>query len=533
MPEGTRTPSGETSVILKNVHKDSRGLVRRLQKLQQIGTALSAEHNLDKLLTLILRESRTLTNADSGSVFIREDQVETNPHATGKDLMHTVTPFLSLKVAQNDSIHFPFKEMKLPYDRKTIAGHVATSGELLNIPDVYQIPKDAPYSYSTAFDEISGYRCKSMLVIPMKNRDDDIIGVIQLINKKREPWIRLESKDKVDNFVTTFDPFDEELVATLASQAAVCVEKTKLYEEIEGMFEGLVESFTIAIEKRDCPTYGHCKRVAKYALALAEAVNTAPQGMFDGYAFDRERLKELRFAALLHDIGKISVPEAVLDKKNKLLDSELQAIRYRFAIARYQGSTAPLDAWFDRLTKINIPLGMTEDDAKFVEQVRAQTFTDLDGLVKPLLTDHEFENLMVRRGNLTPRERKIIEHHIVDTWEILKRIPWPKRLAWVPNVAACHHERLNGSGYPWGLRGNDIPIGGRILAIVDIYEALTASDRPYKPAIPIEKALAILDDECAKGNIDPKLYGLFKERKIYQMFVDETGFVPRLPSSKK
>lgn len=524
--------TGETSVILKNVHKDSRDLVRRLQKLQEIGTALSAEHNLQKLLTNILRESRTLTIADSGSVFIREDQVETNHNATGKDPMHTITPFLSLKVAQNDSIHFPFKEMKLPYDRKTIAGHVATSGEILNIPDVYQLPKDAPYSYSTAFDEISGYRCRSMLVIPMKNRDGEIIGVIQLINKKREPWVRLETKDKVDNFVTTFDPFDEELASTLASQAAVCVEKTKLYEEIEGMFEGLVESFTIAIEKRDSPTSGHCKRVAKYALALAEAVNTAPRDMFDGYMFDRDRLKELRFAALLHDIGKISVPEAVLDKKNKLLDSEMEAMRYRFAYARATGLKGPLDEWFARLGKINVPLGMSDDDAKFLEQVRSVRFTDVDGVEKPLLSDYEYENLAVRRGNLTSRERKIIEHHIVDTWEILKRIPWPKRLAWVPNVAACHHERMNGVGYPWGLKGLDIPIGGRILAIVDIYEALTASDRPYKPAIPIEKALAILDDECSRGNICPKLYGLFKERKIFQMFVDETGFVPRGPATK-
>ncbi len=520
----------DTSHILRIVHKDARAIVQRLQKLQEIGTALSAEQSLDKLLALILKESRSLTVADSGSIFIREDHVETNPNATGKDSIHKITPYLSLKIAQNDSVHFPFKEMKLPFDRRTISGHVALSGEVLNLPDVYQLPKDVPYSYSTAFDEISGYRCKSMVVVPMKNRDGEIIGVLQLINKKPEPWVRLESREKVDSFVQPFDPVDEEILLSLASQAAVCVEKAKLYEEIEAMFDGLVDSFTLAIEKRDCPTYGHCKRVARYAIALAEAVNSAPQEMFGGYRFSREDLRELRFAALLHDIGKISVPEAVLDKKNKLLDSEIEVIRYRFAYwnecLRQQGKNGTvLEDWLARIRKINVPRGYTEDDQRFLDSVRKERFVDIDGQEKSMLTDHEYENLCVAKGNLTPRERRIIEHHIVDTWEILKRIPWPKRMQWVANIAACHHEKVNGSGYPWGLKGQEIHMGGRILAIVDIYEAVTASDRPYKPAIPVAQALAILEDETARGNLDPKLHKLFKDRRIYAIFADESGYV--------
>ncbi|MBI2901375.1 MAG: GAF domain-containing protein [Planctomycetes bacterium] len=528
-----------TSYILRVVSKDARGVVRRLQKLQEIGIALSAEHSLDRLLDLILKLSRDLTTADSGSIFIREDHVETNPSATGKDPIHRITPYLSLKIAQNDSIHFPFKEMRLPFDRRTIAGHVAASGEIVNIPDVYKIPKEVSYSYSTAFDEISGYRCRSMLVVPMRNRDGEIIGVIQLINKKQENWVKLESREKVDNFVGTFDPMDEEVLLALASQAAVCVEKTKLYEEIEAMFDGLVDSFTLAIEKRDCPTYGHCKRVAKYALALADAVNTAPAEMFGGVKFGREDFRQLRFASLLHDIGKISVPEAVLDKKNKLTDAEIETIRYRFAywkerLRAQERKGDHLDEILERIRKINVPRGFTDDDAKFLDRIRTETFVDVDGKEKPLLSDYEHENLAVRRGNLTPRERKIIEHHIVDTWEILKRIPWPKRLEWVANIAACHHEKVNGSGYPWGLKGEEIPIGGRILAIVDIYEALTAADRPYKPAVPVDQALKIIDDEVARGNLDAKLYALFKERKIYSIFVDDTGFVStilRMPAA--
>jgi HD-GYP domain-containing protein (c-di-GMP phosphodiesterase class II) len=524
--------TGDTSQVLRVIPKESRDVVKRLQKIQQIGVALSAENNIERLLSLILKESRNLTNADSGSIFIREDQISSDPAATGKDPIHKATPYLSLKVAQNDSVVFPFKEMRLPFDKRTIAGHVASSGQVLNLPDVYQLPKDSPFTYSTAFDEISGYRCKSMLVIPMKNRDGAVIGVIQLINKKAIAWSRLDSREKVEQGVVPFDAVDEEFLMSLASQAAVCVEKAKLYEEIEAMFDGLVDSFTIAIEKRDCPTYGHCQRVAKYALALADAVNSAPPEMFGGIQFGRDQLRELRFAGLLHDIGKISVPEAVLDKKNKLLDSEIEAMEYRFAYwkekLKAQGKSGDhLDPILARIKKINVPIGMSDDDAKFLEQVRQERFLDLDGLEKALLSDHEYENLAVRRGNLTAKERKVIEHHIVDTWEILKRIPWPKRLQWVPNIAGCHHEKVNGSGYPWGLKGTDIPLGGRIMAIVDIYEALTASDRPYKPAIPVDKALAILDDECARGNIDPQLYSLFKQRKIFQMFMDETGFVPR------
>src|SRR6185436_2302036 len=211
-----------TSRVLESVDSRSRHLVQRLQKLQEIGTQLSAEQDLTKLLDLILRESRHLTNADAGTVFVRVDDVETVEHATGKDKIHKITPFLVIKVAQNDSIHFPFKEMKLPFDRKTISGHVAASGEVLNLEDVYQLPASAPYAYSKAFDEKSGYRCKSMLVIPMKSAEDEIIGVIQLINKKRDPIAVLENPDTVERGVIPFDPFDEEFVLSLASQAGVC-----------------------------------------------------------------------------------------------------------------------------------------------------------------------------------------------------------------------------------------------------------------------------------------------------------------------
>jgi HD-GYP domain-containing protein (c-di-GMP phosphodiesterase class II) len=523
------------SRIMQALPREFHGVIKKFQKLQEIGSALSAEKDLSALLGLILRESRALTGADSGSIYIREDEVEFLENATAKDVLSRSTPYLVLKITQNDSLDFPFKEFRLPFDVKTVAGYVANSGEIVNLADAYKLPAGVPFSYNRSFDEKSGYRCKSMLVVPMKNRDGDIIGVIQLINKKRVPEGRLAPPADVDAAVASFDAFDEELLLSLSSQAAVCIEKARLYDEIERMFEGLVQSFTLALERRNRTTFGHCMRVAQYAVAIAEAVNHAPPELFGGLRYSRDQIKELRYAALLHDIGKIAVPEAVLDKKNKLTDDALRAIEYRFHYWRQKlladgdadGDAARLTRYLEHLRKVNIPTPLAQADSGLLAQIRAARFTDVDGVDKPLLTEEEFDSLAVERGNLTPGERKQIEKHIVDTWEILKRVPWPRYVARVPHIAACHHEKPNGTGYPWGFRADDIPLGGKILAIVDIFEALTAKDRPYKPAIPIEKALKILDDEEARGGIDSKLYGLFKEKRIFKLFESETGFVTR------
>jgi HD-GYP domain-containing protein (c-di-GMP phosphodiesterase class II) len=517
-----------TSRILETVDSRSRHIVQRLQKLQEIGTMLSAEQDLTKLLDLILRESRRLTTSDAGAVFVRMDDVRFVENATGKDAIHTTTPYLVIKVAQNDSIRFPFHEVKLPFDRKTLSGHVALSGEILNLDDAYRLPVGAPYTYSTTFDEKSGYRCKSMLMIPMKNRTGEIIGIIQLINKKTDPLTVLDTSEKVGREVTSFDGFDEELVISLASQAGICIEKAMLHEEIEKMFEGLVDSFTLALEKRNRTTFGHCMRVAKYAVAIAEAINESPAGLFGGLKYTPIEIKELRYAALLHDIGKIAVPEAVLDKQNKLLDSEISAIEYRFQYAKTRGGPAEkLDGWTAFIRRINVPRGLTPEDKQTLGDILAGTFHDMDGQIKPLLTPHEAENLAVERGNLTAGERRQIEQHIVDTWEILRRIPWPRDYRRVANIAACHHEKINGSGYPWKLKGDEVPLGGQILAIVDIFEALTAKDRPYKPAIPVEKAIAIVQEEVNRGALNGKLWQLFLDRKLYLLFSDGTGFIPR------
>ncbi len=487
---------------------------------------LSAEQDLERLLSLILQESRFLTGADAGTIFVREDEVATVPDATGKDRIHRITPFLVMKVVQNDSIDFPFKQARLAFEPKTVAGYVALSGETVNLPDAYRIPEGAPYSYSRSFDERSGYRCKSMLVLPMRNRAGDTIGVIQLINKKKDPRVLLDDPGKVEESVVVFDSFDEEFMLALASQAAVCIEKAKLYDDIERMFEGLVSSFTLALEKRNRTTYGHSLRVAGYAVAIAEAVNEAPPDLLGGVRFTSGQIKELKYAALLHDIGKIGVPEAVLDKQNKLQDGELEAIEYRLRYAAARGKPAEkMRQYAEVVRRANIPSGLADEDARALLQMRAELFTDADGLEKPLLTDREYECLSVRRGSLTEAERRQIERHVLDTWEILKSIPWPRDFRGVPNIAGCHHEKSDGSGYPWRLRGQEIPLCGQILALVDIFEALTASDRPYKPALPIDRALDVLRQEVDKGRLNPAIWRLFLDRKIYAIYADGTGYV--------
>lgn len=519
-----------SSKILSKIPKDSQGLVQKLQRLQEIGVALSAEHDLNRLLDFILRSARELLQADAGSVFVRYDEVETDPQATGKDDIYKVKPYLALKCAQNDSIYFPFNEMRLPFDTTTIAGYVATSGEILNIKDAYEIPKTAPFRHSTAFDQISGYRSKSMLVVPMQNREGDVIGVLQLINKKKDFTARLSSRDQVQKQVLEFDEIDEELVISLGSQAAVSIENNQLYLQIKAMFRGFVDSLIRVLENRNYTTFGHCKRIADYAVALARQMNLTAKEKGREPPFTEEMLEELEYGALLHDIGKLAVPDAVLDKRNKLTDEQMKIIEYRFALIRKGPLTPQMDErltrWLEAIRRINVPRGVSDEDLRLLDEIRAFRFVDIDGKEKPLLDDYEYESLAVRRGNLTVSERKAIERHVSETWEILKRIPWTRSLRKVPNIAATHHERLDGSGYPWGLKGDEIPLGGKILAITDVFEALTAQDRPYKPAMPVAEALRIIEEQVSRGQMDRELFDLFVKNKLYKVHIsEETGRV--------
>lgn len=513
-----------SSRILTRLPAEQRSLFERFQRLQRVGVALSAEQNLNRLLRMILDTAKDLTGADAGTVFVRVDETTMNANATGKDEIWSSTPSLSLKVSVNDSIHFPFQEMRLPWDQTSIAGRVAVTGELLNIPDAYNLPKDSPYRHSDRFDKQIGYKTRSMLVVPMRNIEGEVIGVLMLINKKRDPEHRIATPADADAKVVAFTDVDEELIGALGSQAAVSIEKATLYDQIKGMFRGFVDSLIGVLERRNYTTAGHCRRMADYAVETARAIHEMG---FRGLAFTEAELEELEYAGLLHDIGKLAVPDAVLDKRNKLTDEQTKILEYRFAFARR--SVAPdiaskLDGWLQEIRRINVPRGVSEADLALLEEVRRVRFVDVDGTEQPLLTDLEHENLAIRRGNLTAKERAQIERHIVETWEILRTIPWPKYLRRIPNIAATHHEKLDGSGYPWKLKESEIPIGGKILAIADIFEALTAQDRPYKPPVPFDKTCAIIREEVASGKLDGELFEIFLKFKVYRQHLDvETG----------
>jgi len=496
-------------------------------QLNKIGIALSSEHNLADLLEMIVREMRSLTRSDGGSLYIKEGDV------------------LSFEVAQNDTFlkrygKVPFKSFKIPISHASIAGYVASTGEILNIPCLDEVGDEVPFSLTTMreFDKKMDYKSVSMLAAPMRNHKDEIIGVIQLIN----------SLDGEGNPI----PFDEdlqELVISLSSQAAVAICNSRFIQDIKNLFESIVTYSAQAIDARSPHTAGHSHRVARLAMLQAESVNETTDGPLSDVFFDDEHMNEIRISALLHDIGKIGVRERVLDKVNKLSDPEIEAVANRFyyimrdiqkkAAERKlenggltdeelymideetEAQVRQLESELELIRKINLPKYYSDEEGERLEKIAKKTYTDINGQEKTYLTEHEYENLLVRKGNLTREERKEIESHVRHTLNILEKIPFTDELINVTDIAATHHEMLNGTGYPNGLTAEDIPIQARMLAIADIYDALTAKDRPYKPPLPLNITLKILREEAENGRLDRDLVDLFVSRETYKRMQEE------------
>lgn len=516
----------KTAEETRRRHQQTKDLVAEIFKyreqktrLLRIGAALSAEHDLDRLLNLILLESRSFLRADAGSIYIKEmadpGQKKPGPRKAER---------IIFKIAQNDSVEMQEKSKEFPIEigLGTIAGYVAFTNEVLNLPDVYSLDDDVPFRFGRDFDTRFGYRTKSMLTVPLENRNGEIVGVLQLINKKKNNEDRIagiEDVDKIESFTST----DEEIILSLGSQAAVAIEKAQLYHSIEVLFKGFVESSIAAIEARDEATFGHSEHVRAYALKMAELINEKKEGPFKDIYFDAAACKELEYAALLHDIGKIGVREAVLVKPKRLADEVLEAIECRW---RYWGvcsggpsAQAETEEIVSFLHQIN-GTGFLDDAAKAkLDSLRVRSYLAPDGRTTPYLTEREYAHLSVRRGNLTDDERRMINFHAECTRQILSRMPWTRELEGVTHIACHHHEKLDGSGYPDGLKGDEIPLQSRILAAVDIFEALVAQDRPYKPPMPVDKALSILRAEADANRIDRNIVDLFIEEKVYD-FID-------------
>jgi len=476
----------------------------RIQSLNEIGIALTAETNLGRLLDLIVLKARQFTSADAGSLYlVRESK-------------------LFFEVAQNDTLarkrtgEGAFKPFSLPLDTASIAGYVAVTGEALNLPDVYRLRKKDKISFNRDFDTRTGYRTRSMLVVPMRDHENQVIGVLQLINS-------LERGKAV--------PFPEEsvpLVLSLASQAAVAIRNASLIHDIQRIFRALVEYSASAIDARSPHTAGHSRRVALYALKLARAISASKTGPYAAVSFSEEELEELEYAAWLHDIGKIGVREHVLEKRGRLTDDRLALVTARMRLARLMmetqdGLSAEEKGRRERLLEDGQRLVAEVNTAGFLPDEKLAALNELaservrgeDGAEVPLLDEFELENLSVRRGNLTLSEYREIQSHVRHTLEILNHIPFTRGLRNIPTFAACHHEMLNGTGYPAHLTAPDIPLQARILAVVDIFDALTARDRPYKAAVPLDKTLQILEDEAKLGRLDKDLVELFIRGKLY------------------
>jgi len=514
---------------------------RALKELTNLGLALSTERDLMTLLEMILSQARRITTSDAGSLYL------TDRNADG-----TLTDTLRFMLSQNQTIPaLPFTEFTVPVDHSSLAGYAAATGEPLVIADVYLLPDDVSYKQNRSFDEKFGYRTKSMLVIPIRTRRDETIGVLQLINRKRRAEVKLTSAAEIDREVSSYDQRSVELVSALASQAAVAIENSRLYEDIERLFEGFVTAAVMAIESRDPATSGHSSRVATMSVGLAEAVDRGGEGPYRNVRFTREQLRELRYAGLLHDFGKVGVREQVLVKEKKLYPEDLEIIRHRFAYLMQaadlefersraelltrdgarckeaieqlrdarRASQSDLRRYLDVIITANEPTVLPEETSEELRDIHRRTYVDFDGAARPLLADHELQFLMIRQGNLDDRERREIESHVTHTYRFLEQIPWTRELKGIPDIAYGHHERLNGQGYPRAVGADEIPVQTRMMTIVDVFDALTATDRPYKRAVPWANALDILQMEANAGLLDGHLLKTFIDARVFEALI--------------
>ncbi|MCS7205947.1 MAG: GAF domain-containing protein [Leptospiraceae bacterium] len=528
---------------IENFHLETKLEIahKEMSRIIRIGQLLSNEKNLDIILDTILKEAMEMVSADGGSIYITE---------TDDKLYQKEKKFLRFKTS---ALNLRKNEFILPIDSSSIAGYVALSGEPLIIDDVYALRGDEPYRFNPEYDIQHHYLTRSMLVIPMKNYQNETIGVIQLINKRKDPYRKLTYEEMKKGEVLPFTQECMKKILALAGQAAVAIENHKLIQSIHNLFEGFVRASVIAIEQRDPTTSGHSFRVAEYTLALANAVNKTHTGKYKDLYFTEEQLKEIRYAALLHDFGKVGVREKVLVKEKKLYSEQLNEIQWRFKYAirslEYEYTQKKLDYIkkngltgfndFEKFLDFELEIRIEElkEMLSLIEQsnepntIEKEVFSNLDKISKSKLTiqnrkhteiieflkENELVSLMVRRGNLDPQERLEIESHVSHTYKFLIQIPWTKDLKLVPDIAHGHHEKLDGSGYPLGLKGEEILPQTRILTIADIFDALVAPDRPYKKSIPKEQALDILKIEAKEGRIDSDLLDIFIESKAYEI----------------
>jgi len=528
--------------LLKTVYDEVQSFAglqtNSLQRLSQIGIALSAEKNINKLLEMIVDGARDFTNADAGTLYIVDEE----------------NKILNFVIIQNDTLDIRIGgasggKIDLPPVALEISGKpnysnvssfCALSGEIVNIPDVYEA-EEFDFTGPRKYDEQTGYRSQSMLVIPLKNHENDIIGVLQLLN----------AKDSTTNEIIPFATEYTDLVSSLASQAAVALENAQLIQDLKRLFDSFIQGIATAIDEKSPYTGGHIRRVTELTMMIARKINETKDGKFAKTSFSEDELEELRIATWLHDVGKITTPEYIADKATKLetIFDRINLLQTRFDLImqeteneylkeklklfekgntdkaelqrleeKYNEEIKSLQAEKSFIEKCNTPgENMSDEKAQLLEIIAKKTF-QANSDESRYISDEELKNLQIRKGTLTAEERKIIENHVLMSIKILQNLPFPKKLSQVPEYAGGHHEMMDGSGYPYGLKGDQLPLQARIMAIADIFESLTAKDRPYKKPMKLSETLKILSSLRQNNKIDPDIYDLFISSNLYKEY---------------
>jgi HD-GYP domain-containing protein (c-di-GMP phosphodiesterase class II) len=529
--QGLRSPGGTAAT-------GAEDLVQRLEELNAIGASLSAERDINRLLEAILAAAKAITRADGGTLYRLTEE---------RTLRFEIVRTTSLKfyLGGTTGNPIPFYPIKLYKDGKPnhemVAAYAALTGKTVNIADAYTA-EGFDFTGTRAFDSKTGYRSKSFLTVPMRNHEGETIGVLQLIN----------AQDPRSGEIVPFSASDQRLAESLASQAAIALTNRLLINQLEQLFESFINLINTAIDEKSPYTGGHCQRVPVLTMMLAEAVNETSEGPLSDFSMNEKDRYELKIAGLLHDCGKVTTPVHVVDKATKLetiydrvhlidtrfevlrRDAEIDSLRRKLAFLQER---KPLEA-AEEDKRLRDRLRGLEDDRKFlhvcnigsermsdadIERVRriAQyRWRDPSGHEASFLTDEEVKNLTIRSGTLTEEERKVINHHIVATIRMLEALPWPKHLANVPEYAGGHHERMDGKGYPKGLTREQMSVQARCMGIADIFEALTAKDRPYKKGKTLSESLEILGRMKQNHHVDPDLFDIFVRKKVYQRYAE-------------
>jgi HD-GYP domain-containing protein (c-di-GMP phosphodiesterase class II) len=510
--------------------------IQQFEKLIDISIDLSDEKDTARLLEKILSSAKAIALADGGSLFLKRGEL------------------LVIEIFQSDSLGVSFNDCNSNFLDKpsvplylvdgrpnlhNVVSYAYHTDSSVNIQDAYDATK-FDFSGTKIFDQKNNYHSKSFLAVPLKNHQGDTIGVLQLIN----------AIDPDSNEIVDFNPDSERLIDALASQAASVLTKQELINELEDMFESMIKLIATAIDKKSPYTGEHCHRVPELTMLLAEAAHNTQHGYLRDFQLDNEDRYQLKIASWLHDCGKITSPEYVIDKATKLetIFDRVELLATRFEVLKRDQEIALLkqqlaehqdDGYLSaqRLATLQTSVKQLDDELAFIEHcnIGSEFMSDTDierlrllkgvswyqgDVCKPLISEEEFYNLSIRKGTLTAEERRIINHHIEATISMLNAVKFPQHLQKVTEYAGGHHERIDGGGYPNGLTREEMSIPARVMAIADIFEALTAKDRPYKKGKTLSEALAILQQMKDTHHIDPDLYDAFIEQKVYKRYAD-------------